>query len=305
MKAGWYVALLIDVLGQQKAILNAPPFPETEGEKASYLDAIRDTAGKVVEVRQLVSTFFHSYFHSPPSTLPDRLTSEQRAQYDILNEWRLGTQMFCDTVIAFAPLPTRTGQVVTRGAEAMMWAAISTLIHSLSEGIALRGAIDVNDATELHDNDLYGRVVLNVHRLEKNVAQWPRIVVGEGLLKFLGEMRQTRCSDLVGQMNCKMAERCLRTITPDVDGVPILDYLGSGFQHEFGCILAQDTLSRCLAFVRAEHERFSQSGDYKHALRYSLLRQYYETNNVDSFLERSEPRLRTHVGRGQTPGQPT
>ena len=94
-------------------------------------------------------------------------------------------------------------------------------------------------------------------------------------------MVHTPCSDLVGQVNRKMAETYLSIIALDVDAVPIIDYLGSAFRREFGSPFAQDTLKRCLAFIRREHERFSKSGDHKHALRYLLLRQYYERNAMD------------------------
>jgi len=281
VKAGWYVALLVDVLGQHEAIRNAPPLPRTEEDRVSYLGAMRESAGKAEQVRKLVSAFFGRYLDVTSPAILNKLNTEQRAQYDILSECPIHIQMFSDTVIAFAPLCT-SGRVSTRGVIAMIWAAVSTLVHSLSDEIAVRGAIDVDEAIELHENELYGRVVLNVHHLEKNVAQWPRIVVGKGLLEFLTQMQKMPCSDVVDQMNSKVAQKCLSIIEPDVDGVPIIDYLGRGVRCEFGSsALAQETLERSFAFVRREHKRFAQSGDRKLALRYGLLRHYYERKTAE------------------------
>ncbi|MGE5296533.1 MAG: hypothetical protein ACM3VT_17070 [Solirubrobacterales bacterium] len=276
IKAGWYVALVIDVLGQHEAILNAPPFPKTEGEKANYLTALKDSAGKVIEVRRLVQVFFESYLRASHSDVADKLDSEQRAQFAIFRECRISTQMFSDTVIAFAPISTTVGRVTTKAVEAMMMAAISTLVHCLAEEIVVRGAIDVDEAIELGDHDLYGRVVVNVHRMEESVAQWPRIVVGKGMLDFLDEMSHRTCRDFVDRMNCEKAKACLGIITPDVDAVPIIDYLSVGLAQGFGAPLAEDVLQQCRGFINREHARFSRAGDHKLALRYGLLRQYYD-----------------------------
>ncbi len=273
---GWYVTLLVDVLGQGEAISRLASLPQTEEQKDNYLRAVKDSAGKVDEVRQLISEFFRSYLNTTSSIPLSQLTNEQRVQYDILNDYRIGTQMFSDTVIAYSPLSTSSGRVSTKGVYTMVLAAASTLIHSLSDEVALRGGIDVGVAMELHDNDLYGPALMTVDYLEKKVAQWPRIVVSKGLIQFLHQMMRTPCADLVDQMNYKLAETCLSIIAPDVDGVAIIDYLGDAFRRTFGSANQRPIVEAGLAFAHREHERFSQKGDYKHTLRYSLLRQYYE-----------------------------
>lgn len=273
---GWYVTLLVDVLGQREAISLLASLPETEEQKANYLSAVKDSAGKVDEVRRSISKFFKSFVDASSSIPLNQLTNEQRMQCDILNDHRIGTQMFSDTVIAYSPLSTDAGRVSTHGVYTMVLAAASTLIHCLSDEVALRGGIDVGVAMELHDNDLYGPALMTVDDLEKKVAKWPRIVVGKGLMQFLHQMMRTPCADLVDQMNCKLAETCLSIIAPDVDSVTIIDYLGDAFRRTFGSENQRPIVEDGLAFARREQERFSQKGDYKHTLRYSLLRQYYE-----------------------------
>jgi len=273
---GWYVTLLVDVLGQGEAISHLAFLPQTEEQKTAFFQAIKNSAGKVDLVRRLITQFFESFLHTPLSIPTSELTDEQRVQCDILNDYRIGTQMFSDTVIAYSPLSTGAGRVSTKGVYAMVFAAASTLILCLSKEVALRGGIDVGVAMELHDNDLYGPALMTVDYLEKKVAQWPRIVVSKGLMQFLRQMMRTPCADLVDQMNCKVAETCLSIIAPDVDGVAIIDYLGDAFRRTFGSVDQRSIVEAGLAFARREHEQFSRSGNYKLALRYGLLRQYYE-----------------------------
>lgn len=81
-----------------------------------------------------------------------------------------------------------------------------------------------------------------------------------------------------------MAANCLKMIVRDLDGVPILDYLGSEFLQSINenserAKEYESVFKLALAFVESEYSRRKQAGDKKLALRYYLLLNYFKAKN--------------------------
>jgi hypothetical protein len=49
----------------------------------------------------------------------------------------------------------------------------------------VRGGIDVGLGLEIFDGEYYGRALVEAYRLESNEAQYPRVLVGSGLTRYL------------------------------------------------------------------------------------------------------------------------
>ena len=63
------------------------------------------------------------------------------------------------------------------------------------------------------------------------VAQFPRIIIGERVVDYLEAYAQNTGSDIFNELNRSLAERSLGMIAVDFDGNYILDYLGSSFKE--------------------------------------------------------------------------
>ena len=140
----------------------------------------------------------------------------------------------------------------------------------------IRGAIDVGLGIECWGNEIYGPVLVQVHDLEQNVAQLPRIVVGDGLVQYMRYAgAQWQGSDIADRFRCKTVKLCREMVSNDRDGVNFVDFLGKTARMIYAADAHfPDDAKKALEFVAREHERFVQACDQKLAERYGRLRCY-------------------------------
>jgi len=166
------------------------------------------------------------------------------------------------------------------------WGVVQLI--SLAEKKAFRAGLDVGIATELKNGEVYGPALFKAYKLESEVAQYPRIVLGNELINYLENL--SRKNPQFPDQNeedievCKiMADSCLKMIVKDLDGYLILDYLGEEFRNRFlnfpfrGEMTAFDDIySTAFDYVGKEYMKRKDTGDSKLALRYYLLFNYFK-----------------------------
>ena len=160
-------------------------------------------------------------------------------------------------------------------------------MEALAKKKPFRGAIDVGMGTRLdlgskyENGEIYGPISSRVFELEHNVAQYPRIVIGDDLIQFLRTV-----ITYPGGVNdwdagyCKgTAEHCLKRIKKDLDGIYILDYLGQTARDDIEKVSKEDVLNEAyeaaFAFIDSEYKIYQKNRDQKLAQRYFMLRQYF------------------------------
>ena len=73
-----------------------------------------------------------------------------------------------------------------------------------------------------------------------------------------------------------MAAYCLSFLTQDVDGYPIVDYLGKGFMKTVDCLpLDDDIVNKAYQFVTSEAKKWRGQRNTQQAFRYALLFNYF------------------------------
>ncbi|QEE28175.1 hypothetical protein FTW19_09315 [Terriglobus albidus] len=161
-------------------------------------------------------------------------------------------------------------------------AAASVMGVSLASGHPLRGGIDVGLATEIGPQEIYGTALESAYRLESEEAGYPRILVGEGLWRFLNSAHANFRTQATPESKTITAiiEKALKLIAIDSDGKKILDYLGpfivenaAGSEGKFKEI----QLKPIYEFALAEQERINKGNDPKLIVRYEALRHYIES----------------------------
>src|SRR5207249_12066685 len=82
--------------------------------------------------------------------------------------------------------------------------------------------------------EIYGTALERAYLLECNVAQYPRIVIGEELWNYLNCVLREfgNRSDGLARAITAIAEKCIGLIAKDTDGQSILDYLGPVVRSE-------------------------------------------------------------------------
>jgi hypothetical protein len=145
------------------------------------------------------------------------------------------------------------------------------------------GGIEVGIAADWPEFGIYGSALYGAYDLGERIAQYPRIVIGEELRKYLSLWKEDTRSDPVCLLNRKLADKCWSIICEDQDGVPIVDFLSvDSICSLFGCKPGDQELqelknavAKGFEFVKAEHAKYKTEKNTKLAFRYALLLDYY------------------------------
>ena len=103
------------------------------------------------------------------------------------------------------------------------------MVHSW----AIRGGIDLGLAMDIDEGEIYGPALARAYNLESGIAKYPRIVIGEGLTRYLQMVagRQARTGE--DKAHAEFASKSLGLLAVDVDGCTFLDWLGSDIRTTF------------------------------------------------------------------------
>lgn len=283
---GTYIVTLIDVLGQGEKLQKLTSIPTNPGEKEEFIKNLKVTFGTIDGLRKSFRQYFEKF--GDPNNMPFDKIEDLKVQgipHPIrADKLRLGEVYFSDLFL-FHSLIYKIGEHLSvREVYAMLTASAAVMQMALASKIALRGGIDIGIAGELNPNDIYGPAPCRAAYLEKHVAQYPRIVVGEDLRVFVEIEARKAFAGVDGMLNAITARLCCNMIHRDFDGVPFVDFLGPQMRKVAGDIgtLHREMIQKGLSFVISEHERFYKNAmlsghDRKLAQRYALLRGYYES----------------------------
>ena len=260
----WYLVAYLDVQGQREKLRDIK-VPSNDAEKAKLYQAMLETAGFIDRLR-------------------DQLRDElQDFEERISKSWGLNESLqprfasFSDSLIMSIGLKD-IGNLATIGKiHSILKASCNAMLKCLSESHALRGAIEMGFSSELESGEVYGNALVDAYLLESKAAEYPRILIGKQLLKFLsigiGECETNRNPQL--SKICDVIKKTVGYTCVDSDGSRILDYLGEFARKHAAPETVRQAIEPAYKFVRAEQTRFSS--DEKLGPRYRCLRQYFES----------------------------
>jgi hypothetical protein len=273
VKPQLYAVACLDILGQRAEFANVPRFLGGGAAPVEVQRALERTHGMLRYVRG----FFDHQYAAWNISMAGRAGAE--ALGGPFDPIPVVTYSFADTVVAFSLLSAEpassiavTGIVVTSG---MLLAGL------LAKGIPLRGGIEVGWASTVGEREVYGPALNEAHRLESEVAAFPRVVVGEGLLRYLQSAVAQRTASGISARAGKCAAECMLFIDRNQDGNAIVDHLGSVTEA-----LAVDApgyveiARQAAAFVESQQIRFANDNDGKLAPRYTRALRYCNSRSA-------------------------
>lgn len=274
--AGWYLVVFVDVLGQTQLLRQMRGLPNKTNQKQmeEFVALLKKTVGTVKRFRDCFTRFFEEV-DKQHRDLSD-LTTEQRRLYAQSKGNPLKSHMFSDFVALFLSLRDDINKVPMSGVYAALMSAASTFLTMLAGRQAIRGGIDIGVAVELCDKEVYGSALARAYELESKTANYPRIVLGEEIVRYIQFQQVRPDKDVFATMNKRMADLCAKLIAIDDDGVPFLDYLGDGFRQDVGKTLESTVVKKAYDFIIEESARCQTSKNSVLAFRYTLLRNYFE-----------------------------
>jgi hypothetical protein len=268
---GFHCVAFLDILGQRRKLRQLPLLPKRDEETTKLL---AETAGYVLRLRQLLSDCFEQF--RKPTLFLSKLP--QDAQTRILNaRHAVKYRGFSDSIIMTISFKDDQEQCAPMiGVFGCIAACCMLHLLALSFKRPIRGGIDVGLGLELTDDEVYGPVLESAHFLESQVADYPRVLVGEGLSKYLNEVENHSATTPLGLLAQQLALRCNQFLTVDTDGFRMLDFLG----EEMAKVTPPDQRKKLFRpandYINEQKQIADSEGNHKHLSRYVRLGSYFD-----------------------------
>jgi hypothetical protein len=268
----------VDLLGQREELAKLAALPHTAESRPAVEQGLRRTAARVVRTRKAFGDYFRVAATNRQSLRG--LTPSQVTEYNRMRSLTFHQIGFSDSFAISVPL-RETPEFGAATAAVGVWAALYGLtgmsLASLAEGVPLRAGIDVERGIDIFENEVYGPALVNAYQLESRAAQYPRSVVGDGLLRYLDYLEGQPQTNKWSGIPKTLAPRCRRLIcqAPD-DGRHMLHMLSDDI-----LTLGQkftEPASIANKWAREERDRFDQEGNDKLAGYYARLVKYFEAS---------------------------
>lgn len=271
-----YLVAFFDLLGQQEELrqMHALSNPENADEVEKFYQRIKKTYGAVKGMRSFFRGFFNGF--TKRSIDISQLDHQQKRLFEQCKNNEIKIQQFSDCIAIFMPLRNDINKLPMRGVFGVLAAAATTFIHCLACGQPIRGGIDIGFAIEIDNEEIYGPALSRAYNLESSVAQYPRIVIGDELIKYLNLSCNQEDKDIFSTISKTSAKACLELLAIDDDGNPFIDYLGESLKKSFGEFYDNSLVSKAYKHVISESEKHKKEKNPKLAFKYTLLRNYFE-----------------------------
>jgi hypothetical protein len=273
----YYVVGFFDLLGQQEHLRKLRHLPDKNDPNAlaKTRDDLKNTYGAVLGMRKMFTDAFGAYTRKP---LPaESLTPEQRATYLQMTNNPIQFQGLSDSMLVFLSLRnTDAAKLHARGVLGILSAAALTFIGCLGVGHPIRGGVDLGVGFQPSQGEIYGPALSRAHTLESRIAIYPRIIVGDELIRYLTETHNQPPSDVFAAESKSIAAQCITCLAYDDDGIPFVDYLGPYFRSLLGGLKDGTFIDMAYKHVVEFSNRSKEAKNSKLAFRYTLLRNYFE-----------------------------
>jgi len=274
---GWHVVAFLDLLGQQDMLRKMTALPNVENQEE--VAAFKQKVGELYKPVYALQNFFKSSITPFIQGGMDE-TNLSQSERELLEQFRstpIFYRHFSDSLIVHMPLRNDIGRFQCKAVYSVLAATASTFLSCMAHAYAIRGGIDLGLAMDIEDGDIYGPALARAHTLESRMAQYPRIVIGEELIRYLQEIAGHNASTVEERVHAEFAAKSLGLLAVDDDGCAFLDWLGKDIRASF----QSEVVQRAYNFIIQEAVKHKENRNSKLGFRYTLLRNYVESRLPD------------------------
>jgi len=273
---GYYFVAFIDIVGQREKLKAWTSLPKNVAEVQQLKSDLEATSEYVKALRR---QFDDMYAKAAKSTgLLDHLDAEKRAWVEgrkQSNIWRRG---FSDSYVMTVPCwYEREWGLHAGDIYYSLLGICGIFIWALAMEKPFRGGVDIGLGTEIADQEVYGPVAVQAYELESKKAKWPRVLIGDGLVDYLGNLEMRSPDTLDGRHTKMNIGNCRGLIATCEEGQRYLDVMGEGVHSVFGDSLFVKAVEDGYRFVVRKERRLAEAGPEELYRRYSQLRRYCES----------------------------
>jgi hypothetical protein len=277
-----YCVSFIDLLGQRDAMRGQGLFKgfESAEQEQAFKSVIRNSVGTIYKLQKLAAELIEPALKPNPNS-PRRaaLPTELHAEWDEMQLTDVKTQRWSDGLVCFSSLGDVTIKCRMNSVYTIFALSGCLCFMGLATKRPLRGGIEVAWGVELHSGELSGPAVARAYELESEVAQYPRIVVGPEVVRYLEAHAAQLSQEPLSLYERDLANICLGMLASDpAEGYWILHYLGDKFQNLFTRENHSNFYTSARKFIVEQMEQHSGSGNVKLQTRYATLLSYFDEN---------------------------
>lgn len=253
----YHAVAYLDILGQKDA------FDGVVGVKndPNFIASWKQTVLFIRSFREGFENIFNGY--SKNTNRVDGFPAHLQKEALELKEVSLKFYGVSDSVIAWTTLKSNSHQCrALNGLYGILLASASMVTLSMAVNHAIRGGIEIDGAVRIFKgtNEIYGPALNRAYVLESKQACWPRILIGDGLIRYLKTISENTGSDIPSVFSRKMAEQCSKLIMVDSDGKLALDYLSPNILSLSPQVFDKNkVLLPAKNFVRGQIARFASA----------------------------------------------
>lgn len=286
-----YIVAIVDILGQSEKLahLEIDPAISRESEEFKRFKLLfNETFGVVIDFRESIKNL--NDLLAKESEKPEFIPLAYSERYRKCSKANVSCDFFSDLAILSICL---TKNFAVSASLSSLFVNLSLLfLNSLAKGVPLRGAIDVGQGMKMDEGDIYGSGLNRAYKLERDEADYPRIVFGRTFINYFEALSKMDPDTFEKARNLDILESLKPYIEEDSDGEYILSYLASRFIEGLGGSNSSDlleTLTMASEFIQSEIDKYSSEIDkhldgngeellneYKKRLnRYTKVRDYF------------------------------
>ncbi|OGS22729.1 MAG: hypothetical protein A2314_01075 [Elusimicrobia bacterium RIFOXYB2_FULL_50_12] len=286
-----FCVAFIDILGQKEALRafrNLSFDKPKEQLQQEWARTYESTAGFIENLRNSFNNFFKSYTTERP--VPNSIPQDKVSLWRNLQQTRKLNEYTFSDCIQYSVSLRDTGEYyspVMNGLWGILMAYGGMALFALSQGKALRGAIDIGLGTKLSSGEVYGSVSLDVYELESKAAQYPRIVIGHGVIDFLQRFVNKENPSLASKIDndievcVGIKDHLLKMLAYDFDKVVILDYLGETLRTSLTNTDAarkyfSALINNAVKFIETEYAKHMNANRMELSKKYGYLLNYFK-----------------------------
>ena len=271
-----YLIVFFDILGQRESLRKITGIPDSksEQEKQKFLESIQRSVGKVTKLRGA----FKGFFESASRNEEQMVASKSRKEFASSLKENLKFYSLSDATVISVPLTDENENCTAVNGVYSAFTAICAIgLLALAEEIPARAGLSVGVATQIDDHEIYGPALEMAIHIEKELAEYPRFLVGKEVLDYLTWVKDQKCKTKCGEIAKDTSGRCIQMIVQDTDGRFMLDFIGQGIKEALGNRKEfKDVVNAAHSFVKSQYREYMNKDD-KLAFRYFRLLRYMKT----------------------------
>lgn len=275
-----YVVCLIDLLNQSEELEKWALHPPSGMLSHDFISAFYRTAHRVRQFKEMFRYYFLAGGERRVPAILNSVPVTVQEEYLRCRGCEPTTQQFSDTFLFHAPLGNEYEDVIISPLQNILYACSWAMIISLAAGTPLRGSVCLGLGAELEKGNLYGPVLAEACRIEKEAARYPRIVVSDEVFHLITDTTPFSRSRNVAAFMDILKGDCRKLLCKDhYDGRLIVDYLGQGMLdlQRCGGYNLVPCIARAYRFVCSQKSKLEkEAGKEVLVERYINLKRYFD-----------------------------